>query len=443
VTGTFSFMAAALAHKRTGGLSSTLPVYATPPSTGTVYYVNQATGSDSNNGTATGTPFLTLQKAANTAAAGSTINVFNGTYTASGTVLTISGKVGSATNWTVWKAAPGQSPVIQGSNGGNAINVSTSGFLCFSGFTITGMNASLTQAGAFANHTAQQYLNNGLTLGAGTSNASTGVDTHHVQILNCSISMFPGNGIGSSFCDYVTIQGCTVSNCAWYSYFQCCNISLWQLHNFDTVAGYHNIIAGNVLFGATNQVNNAGTGSTGTTDGEGLLIDDNHNDQSDNVPYTQKTLIANNICYSNGSNGIGAVASNNCDIIFNTLYHNAVNTANIAFPPTDEMSCFNNSGSNIFNNILSSTSGIPYINVGGTQTGSAQGTNLCFGGTGTPPGSGNITTDPLFVDTTSFVLQAGSPARNAGNATWNIVATDIYGNPRPSGGGYSLGAVQS
>ncbi|MCK9641515.1 MAG: malectin domain-containing carbohydrate-binding protein [Prolixibacteraceae bacterium] len=54
----------------------------------TTYYVSNNTsggiqGSDSNNGTSTGTPFLTIQKALNMVTAGSTINVMKGTYSES------------------------------------------------------------------------------------------------------------------------------------------------------------------------------------------------------------------------------------------------------------------------------------------------------------------------------------------------------------------------
>jgi len=48
-----------------------------------------------------------------------------------------------------------------------------------------------------------------------------------------------------------------------------------------------------------------------------------------------------------------------------------------------------------------------------------------------PPGEGNIDTDPYFISTNDFHLQAGSPCINAGtNLPWMVGATDLDGNPR-------------
>ncbi len=60
--------------------------------------------------------------------------------------------------------------------------------------------------------------------------------------------------------------------------------------------------------------------------------------------------------------------------------------------------------------------------------------NLVFDNDGDnfTPGPGTVTADPLFVSTTDFHLQPGSPAINAGNnaAIPAGVTTDIEGNPR-------------
>jgi len=58
-------------------------------------------------------------------------------------------------------------------------------------------------------------------------------------------------------------------------------------------------------------------------------------------------------------------------------------------------------------------------------------------------GTGNISTNPLFVSLTNNVrLQSGSPCINTGTAT-GAPATDIDGTARPQGAGYDMGAYES
>jgi hypothetical protein len=73
------------------------------------------------------------------------------------------------------------------------------------------------------------------------------------------------------------------------------------------------------------------TGNIG--DGEGIIIDDNSNSQTNGIQYTGGTLVENNVSYLNGSEGIEVGNSSNVDVLYNTTYENGqsgVNTYEIA-----------------------------------------------------------------------------------------------------------------
>ena len=62
-----------------------------------------------------------------------------------------------------------------------------------------------------------------------------------------------------------------------------------------------------------------------------------------------------------------------------------------------------------------------------------------------PAGLGNVTNEPLFVDTNGWSnlhLQAGSPCINAGNNAYAPGVTDLDGNPRISGSTVDVGAYE-
>jgi hypothetical protein len=157
------------------------------------------------------------------------------------------------------------------------------------------------------------------------------------------------------------------------------------------------------------------------TDGEGIIIDDNQNDQSDSVAYVGRTLVSNNLVFNCGSAGISSNLSNNVDVCFNTCYNNQ----NFNCIYIGEITDYHTNGSTYYNNICVGLSTVPtvYSQYTGTTTWS---NNAFSGGNASHalPGSNNVTANPNFISpgitsSANFMLQAGSPAINAASATFN------------------------
>lgn len=94
---------------------------------------------------------------------------------------------------------------------------------------------------------------------------------HHIRVYGNHIHDFPGSGV-SAFCkDYWDIRGNIIHDNALYDPASASGISVYGAIDFDTVAGYHHQVAGNILYSNRNLVANATTfdpsGSTRTTTG--------------------------------------------------------------------------------------------------------------------------------------------------------------------------------
>lgn len=390
------------------------------------YYVS-GTGNDSNDGLTTTTAFLTLQQAANNVSApGDTVYVMNGTYTGTDPtkeVLVIWEKVGSATAPITFKAYPGHKPIIKSQNP-YAINVVGSSYLVIEGLQLVGNNDNVTYDYAVAQ---KNNLNNPLTSGIGIGlnpsySASGGVEAypHHIVIRNNKISKFGDAAIGAYESDYITIENNVVFENCLYSPLGPNTITMLHDWNYDNnTTDYKMIIQGNISHDNQSIIPNYYAGRI--TEGNGIMIDDNKNTQtnSTHVPYSGKTLIANNIVYNNGAAGINVFSSANVDVVNNTSYQNQQNPST----PLGEIATVQADQVNVFNNILyPSTNGV----VNNTYESDATvlyGYNLVYNSYQyTSLGLGNILgKDPQFVAPTKgdFSLKYGSPAIDTGISTFN------------------------
>jgi parallel beta-helix repeat protein len=165
-------------------------------------------------------------------------------------------------------------------------------------------------------------------------------------------------------------------------------------------------------------------------------------------------LVANNICFGNGGDGITLFRSNHVDVINNTVYLNdqspSINRGGICPNQTQN--------STIMNNIIFAPAG--KMAMAGNPL--VADYNLYWSSSGSPSnsliqtlGTHDRKADPLFINASlnsalaDFHVQYGSPAIDGGasvvarvGSTVNAPTTDFSGNMRPSGGGYDIGAYE-
>jgi hypothetical protein len=216
------------------------------------------------------------------------------------------------------------------------------------------------------------------------------------------------------------------------------------MRDTDSYTGYKNFILNNVSHNNQEYIPFYELGKI--TDGNGIIVDDNKNTQSNNVPYDGRTLVANNIVYNNGGSGIHDYSSAHVDIVGNTAY------LNNQTPTINEGQIFANSGTdvNILDNIAYAPAGDWFYSSYNNDSSVLYDYNVLFSTTtsaglaGSPIGPHDIVADPLLANPGAgeFTISKFSPA--IGSALPGLLpSTDFAGNKRPTpGGGYDRGALQ-
>ncbi len=150
---------------------------------------------------------------------------------------------------------------------------------------------------------------------------------------------------------------------------------------------------------------------SGNNHGGGICIE---NSGSINMNFVNNTISGNH-----ADNGGGGIYVSSTSGIPQLSFLNDIIYGNIA-----------SQGADIFNYLNSASISMSYSDIGTT-----------FGSYNN--GSGNLSTDPLFVNPSSndFHLSSTSPVIDKGTAL-GAPTTDIEGNPRPSGQGIDIGAYE-
>ncbi|MBX2820015.1 MAG: right-handed parallel beta-helix repeat-containing protein [Rhodothermaceae bacterium] len=259
------------------------------------YYVSPQ-GSNSNPGTKA-QPWQTIHYAMERVAPGDVVLVEDGVY--QGTV--IMARSGNPGAYITLKSVNKWGAKIEITNGnGNTDGIkAAANYLIIDGFEMYDVSPQIGHHG------------NGVTV----------YNNHHVHILNNKIHDFGGSGIQAAHFDHVLVENNVVYNNAKYNPNQSSGISMFQARAVDNAPGYHVIVRNNRSYGNINVVLSGNP--IGTTDGNGILVDDFQNAYSNSHGvFPHRTLVENNLSYDNGGKGVQVYQSDFVDVFNNTAYHN-------------------------------------------------------------------------------------------------------------------------
>lgn len=178
----------------------------------------------------------------------------------------------------------------------------------------------------------------GIHIGGGVTGGTDGTVTsvHHITVRGNFVHDSGSSGIGATRSDYITIYNNRIWNNGYQTTTQSgSGISIYEPIPADLEKGYHIIIRDNTIY------NNA-AGLAQSTDGNGIIIDDNRckqhpTDFCRGKSFEQKTLVKDNIIYGNNGRGIHVYSSNRVVITGNILYHNCQPlTLNVCSYPNSE-----------------------------------------------------------------------------------------------------------
>ncbi len=397
-------------------------------SIGKKYYVDSVKGNDANPGTSENKALKTIQQATQKVAAGDTVYVKNGTYNENLIIKTS----GQPNAWITFQAFPGHKPFVIGSQEAFKIEAN---YIKIIGFEVT------------------SKAENGIV-----ADGKQGV-AHHIHILKNVVHDSGCNGVGANRSDYLLIEGNTTSRNAFTAPWQCSGISLYQSVDSDAKPGFHNVIRGNVSY--SNENKTPQSGKQEVTDGNGIIIDDfrqtqTQKDKKPQAKYRASTLVENNIVFDNGGRGIHVFQSDKVVVRNNTAFHNLKSNNLFGGVGNGEVNVSFSEGTMFYNNIAYAKDKSKTTFADNNSKGNKWDYNMSYNGnikvgkdkSNAVFGKNNlININPLFVNPSivagkaNFRLKANSPALNSGTAV-NSARTDIESQKRPAGGKHDRGAYE-
>jgi hypothetical protein len=282
-----------------GSADGTAPL---PDADPTAFFASSLIGDDGNDGQTAETPWLSLQAGLDRLEPGHTLYLMDGEYSelkSPGDSHYTVNVDGTPEGWIRVAAAPGHRPELVPSSG-NGMSI-TGNYVEVSGLTVRGEGFGPDNAYGW-----------GLLIR----------DSHHVRLVGNTVFDMPVGGIAAIESANLEIYGNEVYDNAFWGTEQGSGISVWHARDHDTEPdddGYHDKIIGNIAYRNENKVfSRWAPGQDLITDGNGIIVD-----ESKDLGYTGRTLVANNVAFDNGGRGILVNRASRVDIVFNTTYQNA------------------------------------------------------------------------------------------------------------------------
>ncbi len=284
--------------------------------------------------------------------------------------------------------------------------------------------------------------------------------SHHIDILNNTVSDMPGEGIRSFDSDFLTIVGNTVFNCSGRSSTGVHGLSIYTLNSsLDTAnidfEGQRVLIARNRVYGNVNELISWSALKNKITphidEGKGITIQ--RCIPRDTNGWNKGIIrIENNLSYRNGFSGIQVNSGSRIEIVNNTCYENNVSSIDSEEGDQHGISVQNGNDIVIANNIIQANPAISQGKGKALKVSNDSGEsgfltvtdNLILGNLNRRAESVSVNaldTIPLFVDEDGddFSLQVNSPAIDAANVQYAPVG-DFYSKDR--GTSPDIGAIE-
>lgn len=369
------------------------------------YYV-ATTGSDSNTCLQAQnplTPKLTIAAGISCLSSGDTLIIKTGTYVENNLGLnspTIPSGGGEGTRTTV-KADTGNVVTIRPSSGTGCLFVYSKSYIDIRDIIFDGINQS----------------GNGIYCGRQSGNPVT---SHHIRFINCEVKNTGFSGIAFGFNQDDAI------NCSMHA-INCIVHDTGRVDNTHLSHGIYNTGQNNIIDGCL-CYNNPGHGI--------------HCYAHDRTNGSNNSIMRNNICRDNGTQGVGTYDGSNMLVYNNICYNNGNNGVRVGSRSVNvgvyNNTCYNNGsyGVRIESGRINTQvkNNIVYLNSSGT---------ISDLGVGTQRSNNLENINPLFVNASggNFQLLSNSPAIDAG-ITISGFNTDHAGVSRPQGVRWDIGAYE-
>jgi hypothetical protein len=322
-----------------------------PKSTASTYYLSP-TGSDSNNGTSSTTPWLTPNHVINC-----------------GDVIIAS----ASTSYSARNFASGKWGTVTCPTGNNVAWLKCTSFdackISVTSGTLDGMRVSASYWGVQG-----WEVSNAAGGRAGGScftavPATQTVTIHHIIFANdianvCPLGGFGSGPYGNASVDYFVVVGNIAYGAGTSNTYCGSGISAYEPVASDSLKGTHIYVAGNFSFSNINP--------SGCYDGNGIIFDTFDGDQTSiPSPYSQQGVIDNNITVSNGGVGVrveynNAGAGPNHAHIYvrhNTMWNNSIASNQRGNPSCGELQLYKTENTEVFLNLASTNQRGCYGNI--------------------------------------------------------------------------------